>query len=241
MSVTEGNSGTIGATFDVTLSAPSGRAVSAVYETFEDSASGADFVSQAAILDFPAGETSQTVTVQVNGDVLDEANETFDLRLSGPSTRTLGDAEASGRSPTTTRRRHCRWVTSPSPKATREPWRQPSRWASARSAARTSRSRTPRQMALPSLRPTTRGPAGRSTFPAGDTSRTVTVLVNGDLLDEVDESFLLNLTGPTNATLADGQGAGTITDDDPTPTLSIDDVTELEGDTAARTPPSRSA
>ena len=79
VSVTEGNSGSVGATFDVTLSAPSGRAVSVVYETFEDSASGADFVSQASILDFAAGETSQTVTVQVNGDVLDEANETFFL------------------------------------------------------------------------------------------------------------------------------------------------------------------
>ena len=52
------------------------------------------------------------------------------------------------------------------------------------------------------------------------------MLVKGDLLDEIDEGFLVNLTGPTNATLADGQGAGTITDDDATPTLSINDVTE---------------
>ena len=88
-------------------------------------------------------------------------------------------------------------------------------------------------MTLRSLRPTTRQPTGTLEFPAGDTSKTVTVLVNGDLLDEVDEGFLLNLTGPTNATLADGQGAGTITDDDATPTLSINDVTQLEGDTGS--------
>ena len=37
--------------------------------------------------------------------------------------------------------------------------------------------------------------------------------------------------GPTNATLADSQGLGTITDNDPTPTLSINDVTVLEGNT----------
>ena len=40
-------------------------------------------------------------------------------------------------------------------------------------------------------------------------------VVNGDLLDEANETFIVNLTNPTNATIADGQGVGTITDDDP--------------------------
>ena len=51
------------------------------------------------------------------------------------------------------------------------------------------------------------------------------------MLDEANETFFLNLAGPTNATLADGQGLGTITDNDPTPTLSINDVTVIEGNT----------
>ena len=97
VSVTEGNSGTVGATFNVTLSAPSGRAASVFYETAENTASGTlDFQTQAFFVDFAAGETSKTVTVQVLGDVLDEANETFFLRLTDPTNATLGDAEGVG-------------------------------------------------------------------------------------------------------------------------------------------------
>ena len=49
------------------------------------------------------------------------------------------------------------------------------------------------------------------------------MLVNGDLLDEGDETFFLNLTNPSNATIADGQGLGTITNDDGAPGLSVND------------------
>ena len=34
------------------------------------------------------------------------------------------------------------------------------------------------------------------------------------MLDEANETFFLNLSGASNATIADGQGVGTITDDD---------------------------
>ena len=61
------------------------------------------------------------------------------------------------------------------------------------------------------------------------TTQTVTVQVQGDLLDEIDETFFVNLTSPTNATILDGQGIGTITDDDDAPTISINDVTVTEG------------
>ena len=43
------------------------------------------------------------------------------------------------------------------------------------------------------------------------------VTVNGDLLDEANETYFVNLSSPVNATIADGQGQGTITDDDPLP------------------------
>ena len=55
--------------------------------------------------------------------------------------------------------------------------------------------------------------------------------VNGDLLDEIDETFTINLSNAANATIADPQGIGTITDNDPLPALSIDDVTVTEGNT----------
>ena len=71
--------------------------------------------------------------------------------------------------------------------------------------------------------------SGTLTFTPGQTTKTVTVPVNGDLLDEANETFFVNLSNPSNATIADGQGLGTITDDDPLPTVSIDDVTVTEG------------
>ncbi|MEQ1605090.1 MAG: reprolysin-like metallopeptidase [Pyrinomonadaceae bacterium] len=51
-------------------------------------------------------------------------------------------------------------------------------------------------------------------FPAGTVSRTVTVPTIEDPGDEPDESFTLDVVSTTNATVADGQGLGTIIDDD---------------------------
>jgi hypothetical protein len=63
--------------------------------------------------------------------------------------------------------------------------------------------------------------SGTLTFTPGITNQTVTVAVQGDALDEFDETYFVNLSHPTHATIADGQGLGTITDDDPTPTLGF--------------------
>ncbi len=51
-------------------------------------------------------------------------------------------------------------------------------------------------------------------FAAGQTSAPFAVQVVGDLVNEPDETFLVNLSSPTNATIADGQGVGTIIDDE---------------------------
>ena len=72
---------------------------------------------------------------------------------------------------------------------------------------------------------------GQLTFPAGTTTRTVTVAVVGDLLDEPSETFLVRLSNPAGALLGDAQATGTIVDDDPTPVLSIGDVSVSEGET----------
>jgi hypothetical protein len=48
---------------------------------------------------------------------------------------------------------------------------------------------------------------------------------------EPGESFNLNLSGATNATISDSQGVGTITNDDSQPTITINDVTVNEGNT----------
>ncbi len=69
--------------------------------------------------------------------------------------------------------------------------------------------------------------SGTLTFAPGETSKTITVLVNGDRVPEPNETFVVNLSRPTNATIADGQGVSTILDDEPR--ISISDVTKAEG------------
>ena len=56
----------------------------------------------------------------------------------------------------------------------------------------------------------------RLTFAPGQTSKTVVVKVHGDTVDEPDENFFVNLTVVSgDVVLGDGQGEGTIVDDDP--------------------------
>src|SRR5207302_31660 len=63
--------------------------------------------------------------------------------------------------------------------------------------------------------------SGSLTFAPGETSKTVTVLVNGDTLYEgTSEAFSVKLSNLANATLLDGVGQGTIVDDDPVPAVS---------------------
>jgi hypothetical protein len=57
--------------------------------------------------------------------------------------------------------------------------------------------------------------AGTVTFPAGSTTQTITVGVVGETVKEADETFLVNLSDPSaNAIIVDGQGVGTIVNDD---------------------------
>jgi hypothetical protein len=55
---------------------------------------------------------------------------------------------------------------------------------------------------------------GTLTFKPGQTSKTVTVFVRGDKKAEADETFFVNLSSAQNALIADGQGVGTILNDD---------------------------
>ncbi len=51
-------------------------------------------------------------------------------------------------------------------------------------------------------------------FAPGQTVQTIVVLVKGDMTVEGDETFFVNLSAPSNATIAKGQGVGTILNDD---------------------------
>ena len=57
--------------------------------------------------------------------------------------------------------------------------------------------------------------SGILTFAPGENRRTVSVPIHGDRLAEADESFVLNLSNPTGAVIADPQGKASILDDEP--------------------------
>jgi len=56
--------------------------------------------------------------------------------------------------------------------------------------------------------------SGTLSFGPGETSKTITVNVNPDLLKERNETFYVNLSNATGASLATAQGTGTILNDD---------------------------
>ena len=86
VSAVEGNSGTTPFTFTVSLSAPSDLPVTVNYATADGSATaGSDYTAASGTLTFAPGQTSQTITVLVNGDRLLEPNETFFVNLSTPN------------------------------------------------------------------------------------------------------------------------------------------------------------
>jgi uncharacterized repeat protein (TIGR01451 family) len=70
---------------------------------------------------------------------------------------------------------------------------------------------------------------GTLTFAPGITSQTIAVPVIGDTSNEADETFTIALASPANATILAGTGTGTIQDDDGVSLLSIDSVSQAEG------------
>jgi len=73
--------------------------------------------------------------------------------------------------------------------------------------------------------------SGTLTFAPGVTTQTLAVPIVTDAAIEPNETFTVALSNPTNATIADGSGTGTIVDDDTPvlPALSINDVSVTEG------------
>jgi hypothetical protein len=67
-------------------------------------------------------------------------------------------------------------------------------------------------------------------IPPGATTYTFDVTINGDTTVEPDESFVVNLSAVTGATLADGQAVGQIdNDDEPPPVLSDVAISQVYG------------
>ena len=94
VSVTEGNAGAITATFSVGRTGGVGTTATVAYATQNGTATaGSDYVTASGTLTFGPSTTSMPVSVTVNGDTVDEANERFVLHLSSPSGATMGQPD----------------------------------------------------------------------------------------------------------------------------------------------------
>ena len=216
----------------------SGQTVTVGYATADGTATTADgdYLAASGTLTFAPGVTTQPVSVTVNGDVKDEPNETLVVNLSAPTNATILDSQGTGT------------ITNDDA----VPTLSINDVAVAEGNAGTTTLGFTVTLSAVSGQTVTVGYAtangtattadgdylaasGTLTFAPGVTTQPVSVTVNGDVKDEPNETLLVNLSGPTNATILDGQGIGTITDDDAVPTLSIDDVAVAEGNAGTTT------
>ena len=215
VSVVEGNANTTNAVFTATLSAASEQDISVdVSAQAGTAAQGADFQSPPPKLTILAGRTSQTITVPVNGETVFEPDETFTLNLSNPVNVVLADGQGLG----TIGNDDTLPAIAINNVTVAEGNSGPHTVTFTVSLSNASYQPVSVQYA------TTDGTAtagsdytaanGTATFSPGALSASVTVLLNGDTAIELNETFFVNLTGPVNASIVDGQGLGTVVNDD---------------------------
>ncbi len=97
VTVTEGNTGTVSASFTVRLSSAATQAVTVSFATANGTATApADYLAASGALTFTVGALTRTVAVTVNGDTTVEADETFAVGLTNVSGATLADGTGEG-------------------------------------------------------------------------------------------------------------------------------------------------
>src|SRR5205823_4639118 len=184
---------------------------------------GTDYVAKSGTLTFPANSTAaQTITVVVNGDNIDEIDESFTVNLSNPARATIANGTGTGT------------ITDND---------NPPTVAFSLASSSGAESVTPANLvvALSAISGKTvtvdyavgGGTAagggvdytlasGTLTFAPGVTNQNIAIAVMDDALNEANETILVSLSNPINATL----GATTthtyaITDNDSPPTVTL--------------------
>jgi uncharacterized repeat protein (TIGR01451 family) len=215
--------------FTVTLGSTSTQTVTINYTTNPGTATeGVDYTDATGTLTFLPGDTSETITVPVIGDINFESDETFFVDLSVPVNATISDNQGQGTIQND----------DAVPAATINDVAQ-TETNGATNFVFTVTLGTTSTSTVTIAYTTNPGTAtegvdytdatGTLTFLPGDTSEQITVVVNGDTAFEGDETFFVDLSAPVNATLSDNQGQGTIQNDDALPQILINDVTQAEG------------
>jgi ribosomal protein L35AE/L33A len=230
VTVIEGDSGAVQATFIVSLSAASGRNVSVGFSMSDGTAtSGSDYVATSGSLNFPPGTTTQTVPVTILGDLLNEANESFFLNLAIPVNATISDGQGvctiNDNDPMPELAIADVAVTEGDSGTTDAVLTLTLSAVSGQIVTVDYATTNVTAMAGTDYIATN----GTVSFEPGETVRTITVKIIGDVFNEVAETLFVSLSEPGNAILTVSQGEITILNDDPLPTLAIHDTTVTEG------------
>ena len=220
--------------FTVTLSSSSEVPVTVSYETIDGTATaGADYTTTSGTLSFTPGQTTKRVEVPTLEDDEAEETETFTVQLSTPSGATVADGTGTGtiidddggggsvprieiEDAEVTEGGIASFEVTLSSAPTRTV---------------TVAYRTVDGTAVAGADYTTT--SGMLTFEVnGDRTQRVEVPTLEDDEAEETETFTVQLSAPSGATVADGTGTGTITDNDEAPTITIGDARVTEGGTA---------
>lgn len=217
LTVPEGDTGLTAAPFTIFLSEPSGEAVSVLVTAVAGTAlENADFAPLAETITFPAGTISQTVLLQIIGDVVYEGDEAFALHLSDAQ----GAALTAGLATITI--------------ADDDPL--PTLMVADSSVVEGDEDTTPLVFAFSLTHPSAfpvmvdyatgndgdtavgdvdyQSSSGTVSIPAGQTTASLIIRIYGDEMEEGDEQFTLRLFNPQGMILTASQATGTIVDDD---------------------------
>jgi hypothetical protein len=220
-SVTEGGN----ATYTLTLSNPAATAVTVTLSYGGTAANGSDYTGVATVT-IPAGASSANFSVPTIDDTLDEANETLVVSISGVSG---GGFEAIAAHPSNNAVTTTITDNDPTPSLAIND-------VTVNEAAGTATFTVTLSAASGQTVTVNYGTANNSatagsdytatsgtlTFAPGVTTQTITVAITNDTLTEASETFFVNLSGATNATIADAQGQATIIDNDAPPAIDLD-------------------
>lgn len=238
VTIAEGDSETQNATFTVSLSAASGQSVTVNAIPYNGSArTPGDYISGGSRLIFAPGEVSKTFSVPVKGDLLDEPEENFFVILSSPVNCQISKGRGVGTI----------IDNDVTPSIAIDDVNIGEGNAGQRVASFRLKLSAPSGQIVKVTYATEAGTASAGNdyvevaptqiaFTTGNLYAYARVLINGDGFNEPNETFKVNLSSALNATVTDTQSQGTILNDDPVPSLAIDDVSITEGNPLSGTP-----
>jgi uncharacterized repeat protein (TIGR01451 family) len=222
VSAVEGSSGVTAFDFTVSLSTVSTQAITVEYATADGTATApSDYTASSGTVPIDPGQPSATVAVDVAGDATFETAETFVVNLTGASGATVEDGTGLG---TITDDDPPPSLSVDDPVVTEGNSGITVAAFTVTLAGATERTAT---VDFATSDGTATAPddygavGGTLTFLPGQTSQPVLVPVSGDTDPEADETFFLGLSNATDASIADGQGQGTIADDDSGADVSV--------------------